>query len=537
MPAVRVETLALAASLFFALACNGLFWHAVLADRPLARMGTLLFSLGLGVAMTALQFVFLALLMNRWTAKPVLAIFIVCTAVATYYMNAFTVFIDQDMLRNVLRTDVSEASELLSLGMLPHLALYAGLPLALLWRVRIKREAWRRALTGRLFSMALAFGVAVLALLSVYSQLAPLMRNHKEIRYLVTPGNVAYSLVHVLNNEASAAQRPRLPVGTDATLGAGWAERKKPVLFVIVVGETVRAANWGLSGYARQTTPKLAQREVINFAQMTSCGTNTEVSVPCMFSVHGRRHYDDAKIHQSESLLNVLSHAGFNVLWRDNQSGCKGACTGVGEERLSNAKVPELCDGQRCLDEILLHDLDRVLADRRGNRVLVLHQLGNHGPAYFERYPAAFRRFQPTCDTADIATCSTESIVNSYDNALLYTDHVLAKTIDFLRRQAPEYDTAMIYLSDHGESLGENGLFLHGVPYAIAPAEQTRVPLVMWFSPEYARDFGVDTGCLRARAARPASHDNLFHSVLGLLDVRTHVYDAALDVSAACRSG
>ena len=534
-PALRVETLALFAGLFFTLSSNGLFWRAAFAERDFAGAGDWLFAAGLFVTLTALHFLILLVLCNRWTAKPLLAVILIATAFASYYMASYTVFLDPSMLRNVLRTDVKEAGELFSLGMLPHLVLYGLLPLLLLTRVRVVRDAWRPALLRRALSLVL--GVLILggALVAIFQDMAPLMRNNKEVRYLITPANYLYSLARVLGSDASAATRERQQIGLDATLAPSWQTRKKPTLFVVVVGETARAANWGLSGYARQTTPQLAERDVINFAQVTSCGTNTEVSLPCMFSLQGRRNYDEDKIRGSESLLNVLERAGLRVLWRDNQSGCKGVCTGVETQKLDSAKVPGLCDGERCFDEILTHDLDQVLADRQGNLVIVMHQLGNHGPAYYKRYPDAFRRYTPECETPDLAKCERETVVNAYDNAILYTDHVLAKTIDFLKAKSATYDTAMLYVSDHGESLGENGLYLHGVPYSIAPKVQVEVPMTLWVSPGYAQSFALDTDCLRQRAAQPATHDNLFHSLLGMLDVRTSIYDAGLDVAAQCR--
>ena len=534
-PALRVETLALFAGLFFTLSSNGLFWRAAFAERDFAGAGDWRFAAGLFVTLTALHFLILLVLCNRWTAKPLLAVILIATAFASYYMASYTVFLDPSMLRNVLRTDVKEAGELFSLGMLPHLVLYGLLPLLLLTRVRVVRDAWRPALLRRALSLVL--GVLILggALVAIFQDMAPLMRNNKEVRYLITPANYLYSLARVLGSDASAATRERQQIGLDATLAPSWQTRKKPTLFVVVVGETARAANWGLSGYARQTTPQLAERDVINFAQVTSCGTNTEVSLPCMFSLQGRRNYDEDKIRGSESLLNVLERAGLRVLWRDNQSGCKGVCTGVETQKLDSAKVPGLCDGERCFDEILTHDLDQVLADRQGNLVIVMHQLGNHGPAYYKRYPEAFRRYTPECETPDLAKCERETVVNAYDNAILYTDHVLAKTIDFLKAKSATYDTAMLYVSDHGESLGENGLYLHGVPYSIAPKVQVEVPMTLWVSPGYAQSFALDTDCLRQRAAQPATHDNLFHSLLGMLDVRTSIYDAGLDVAAQCR--
>jgi lipid A ethanolaminephosphotransferase len=256
-----------------------------------------------------------------------------------------------------------------------------------------------------------------------------------------------------------------------------------------------------------------------------------------MFSPWGRHDYDEARIRGHQSLLHVLEHAGIATLWRDNQSGCKGVCEGLAVDRLDGADDPVLCANGRCMDEILLSDLPERVREldraRPGDRVIVLHQLGNHGPSYFERYPAAFRRFTPTCDTPELGDCSREQIVNSYDNAVLYTDHVLARTIDTLGRM-DGYDTAMIYLSDHGESLGENGLFLHGMPRAIAPEQQTRVPMAMWFSAGFAADRRLDMSCLRERAARPADHDLLFSSVLGLMQVHTSLYDPQRDVFAGC---
>ncbi|MBC7941007.1 MAG: sulfatase-like hydrolase/transferase, partial [Chitinophagaceae bacterium] len=280
----------------------------------------------------------------------------------------------------------------------------------------------------------------------------------------------------------------------------------------------------------------LAAQDVLNFRDVGACGTNTETSLPCMFSAIGRRDYDEDRIRGSESLLHVLQHAGFQVLWRDNQSGCKGVCDGLPLQQIDPAQQPGMCTDGHCLDDVLLQGLDTVARDAHGNVVIVLHMLGNHGPAYFKRYSEAFRRFTPTCDTVELRGCSREEIVNAYDNALLYTDHVLANTIAFLKTLEPRFDTAMLYVSDHGESLGENGLYLHGIPYATAPEAQTKVPMVWWLSKGFTRSFGLDRDCLAAQTTRPWGHDQLFHSLLGLLQVETSVYERALDISAACRS-
>lgn len=535
-PVLTSTRLAVVAGVFFAVAANTPFLSAVLAGRDPVLPSSWLFALAMLVALAAVHILLLSLVMVRPLARPLLALLIVATAFATYYMQRFGIYLDPTMLRNVLKTGPAEAGELFGWGMLPHLLLFAGLPLLVLWRVRLQRQPWGRAVAWRLATVAGSAGLLVAALLLVFQDLSAQMRNQRETRYLITPANFIWSAARVAADSTREAQAARTPAGLDARLGASWATRTKPVLLVLAVGETARAANWGLNGYARQTTPELAtSSQVINFSDVTACGTNTETSLPCMFAPVGRRDYDERRIRTGESLLHVLNRAGMQVLWRDNQSGCKGVCDGLAAQQLDNAKLPEWCDGGRCLDEVLLEGLDTVARDAKGNLVIVLHMLGSHGPAYFKRYPETFRRYTPTCDTGELRRCSREQVVNAYDNALLYTDHVLARTIAFLQSQASRYDTALVYVSDHGESLGEKGLYLHGMPYAIAPDEQTKVPMTWWLSAGYTASFGLDTACLKRAAAQAQSHDNLFHTTLGLLQVQAREYEPSLDITRACR--
>lgn len=534
------EGLILLASLWFTLICNVPFWQAALQGRELAALSTWRFLLATALLLTALHFLLAALLATRRTVKPLLGSLFIVAAGVSYYTGKFGIYVDPDMLRNVLRTDPAEAGELLNANLFLHLALYLALPLFFLYRVQLPSRRLPAALLARGVSLLVALGLGVSGLALAYQDLASLLRNHKEVRYLVTPGNAVYSLFRVLGKDAQARTGAKNVIAPDAALGAGWASRHKPVLFVLVVGETARAANWGEhagpDGLRRDTAPQTTAAGVINFRDVSSCGTNTEVSLPCMFAAQGRRRYDEDLIRNSESLLHVLARAGFRVIWRDNQSGCKGVCSDLEQLRPDVHARPELCDGERCLDEILLDGAPRLVADNQGNLVLVLHQLGNHGPAYYKRHPESFRQFTPACDTADLSQCSQAQIANSYDNALRYTDHFLAQTIAFLKGQEEKYDTALLYVSDHGESLGEKGLYLHGMPYAISPREQTQVPMLLWLSPGYARSFRLDTACLQQVATQPASHDHLFHSVLGLLDVQTRARDEQLDLSATCRS-
>jgi lipid A ethanolaminephosphotransferase len=530
------ETAALVLSLFWLLSANRTFLGTALKDHGWGDASAWGFALALAVMLLALHFLLLALVGLRHAFKPLAALLIVGTAFASHFMDRFGVYLDPPMLRNVLRTDTKEAGELFSWPLLPHLAWQAGLPLLALWRLRLVRRPWTRAAVVRAGALLVAAAVIVAAILAVFQPFSSLMRNQKDLRYLITPANYLWSLGSVLAADAKGAAAPRQAIGLDATQGPGWAQRTRPTVLVFVVGETARAANWGLSGYARQTTPALAATpDVINFAQVTSCGTNTEVSLPCMFAPVGRRAYDEGRIRGNESLLHVLAHAGLGVQWVDNQSGCKGVCEGLPTAFVKDWSPPGLCADGRCLDEGLLHGLQERLGQAQGGQVLFLHQLGNHGPSYFRRHPPAFGRFQPACEQDDLRQCSREQIVNAYDNALLYTDHLLATLIQRLKKASDQgVDTALIYVSDHGESLGENGVFLHGLPYTIAPDVQKQVPMVMWFSPGFAQGRGLDVQCLARRASQAAAHDHLFHIVLGLMDVRTALHEKAWDLSAEC---
>ena len=534
-PTLSSDALVLLASLFFALSANGPFWHGVLDGRAFADASTWRFAAGVAVMLLAVHVLIVAPFAHRWVVKPLLALLLLVTAFASFFMQRYAVFLDPTMLRNVLRTDVKEARELLGPALALHVLAFGVLPAALLWRVRVSARPWKRALLWRIGLWFGALAALVGALLLVFQDFSALMRNQTGLRYLITPANYLYSLVNVLSVDAQQAARPKQPIGLDAQRGPSWPSRQRPMAFVLVIGETARAANWGLNGYARQTTPELARLPLISFAHTTSCGTNTETSLPCMFAPVGRRDYDERRIRGSEGLLQVLQRAGLRLQWRDNQSGCKGVCDGVPVLQFEAKADTALCDGERCLDQVLLKGLDAAITRQDGPSVVVLHQLGNHGPAYYKRYPPELRRFTPTCDTPELRRCTREEIVNAYDNALLATDHFLAQTIALLQRLSATHDTALLYVSDHGESLGENNIYLHGLPYAIAPREQTEVPMLMWFSDGFAKSRGLDLACLVQRAKEPTSHDHLFHSILGLLDVRTSVYEPAWDLTASCR--
>lgn len=538
--AIGIEPLILIFCLFWTLTANQAFLHAAMDQLRGSGWAAWGFAAALVVLVTALHALLVGLVAARWNLKPLLAVLTLVAAATAFFSTHYGVYFDASMLRNVLRTNPAEASELLSWRLALHLLVYAVLPLAVLWRLPLARRSWRRALLMRLILLVLALLALIGAILSSYQPLASMMRNHKELRYLVTPVSPLWSSGRALGREGPVILRPREPIGTDAAAGPSWRERNKPLVLVLVVGESARAANWGLNGYERQTTPRLAQLPVVNFSDVTSCGSNTEVSVPCMFAPVGRRQYDEKRIRREESLLHVLARIGVKVQWRDNQSGCKGVCDGLPYETVAALDPPGLCADGRCYDEGLIADIDQRLATASGTQVWVLHMLGNHGPAYYRRYPQAQRPFTPDCREDDLHLCNIVQIVNAYDNAIAYTDHVLATAIEKLQAHAEDVDSALLFVSDHGESLGERGLFLHGLPYAIAPVEQTRVPMIFWASRGFERGAGLRQDCLlpqlRAQAGKPLGHDQLFHTTLGLLDVRTGLHEPELDLVGACRA-
>ncbi|MCB1555178.1 MAG: phosphoethanolamine transferase [Xanthomonadales bacterium] len=527
------EALALLLSVYFLLTAQQAFWQTVLGGDVFADAQRWSTSAALAVIIVAAHALLFGLLFNRWTVKPVAIVLLLTAAAAGYFMSRYRVFLDDDMLRNILHTDTKEAGELVTGGLVMHVALFGALPALLVWMWPLRRRPWRSALLYRSGFLLWCVALIVVGYLSQPQGVAAFARNHKPLRELVAPGNYLVSLWRVARSDLGGRSAAPIEIGLDARRETKPPDDRRPRLLVLVLGETVRAQNWGLNGYHRQTTPELARRDVLNFPDVSACGTSTEISLPCMFSPAGEAGYDRERLRRSESLLHVLHRAGVSVLWRDNQTGCKGTCDGLPFESFERGWPSPSCDDAGCLDQAMSEDLDALLAAHPGDFVLVLHMLGNHGPAYYKRYPDAFERWTPACREEDLARCSDESIRNAYDNAILYGDHWIASLIDRLRLHQA-HDVVLWYLSDHGESLGEGGLYLHGVPKSIAPDTQRKVPMTIWLGDGLVADEPTVEHCLAQRRLQPASHDQLFHSVLGLFGVQTSVYQPKRDLFAPC---
>ena len=532
---LRSEYLTLLAALFFILISNPVFWqHLYAVQQPSNVHGWLFMGVGALFLIVTLNLL-LTLLALPYLLKPVLTVLLIITPFVVYFMAQFGVMINVDMLRNAAQTNTTETLDLLTAKLALYWLFLGGLPLYFLWRTPLQFRPLRREVWIKL-SIVLASAL-VLGLISFgfYKEFASVFRNHRELRYLLAPTNYIQAASSYLKQNTKLQAVVVAPIGLDAkrsiVVGA------RPTLTVIVVGETARAANFSLNGYKKETNPRLKQEAgLINLPAVRSCGTDTAVSVPCMFSMFEKRHYSADQAQSHQGLLDVVQRAGYQVLWRDNQSGCKGACDRVPNENTSTFAEAKLCQDGECFDEALLQGLQEKIDSLQRDTVIVLHMMGSHGPAYFKRYPKAFAKFQPTCDTAQLDQCTQTQITNSYDNSLLYTDFVLSNLIDLLRKNSSKVDTAMTYISDHGESLGERGLYLHGTPYLLAPDQQTHIPAMLWLSPDYAKRTQINLACLQSKAGNTYSHDNLFHSTLGLLNIKTSLYQSELDWYAPCRN-
>ncbi len=557
----RPTGLIVATSVWIATLGNLVLWSGLWRLSALQGARGLAFGAALALMIAAALALLASLLAWRWTLKPALVALLLAAAAGAHFMAAYGVVIDPAMMTNVLQTDPHEAGDLLSMRLVLTVLALGVLPALAVWRLPVRYAPWPRQLARNAGLFAAAAAVLAAAGLMAFQPLASTLRNHHELRYQINPLNSLYALAHAALRPLWRGHLPLRPLGEDAMLGATRAGAPRPPLLVLVLGETARSGNFGINGYERPTTPELAREQVATFRNAWSCGTSTAASVPCMFSHLGRDGFE-GRTADFENLLDVIRHAGMAVLWIDNQSGCKGVCERVASFSTAGTQNPVWCADGECFDEVMLQGLDARIAalpaaQRARGVVVVLHQMGSHGPAYHKRSPQAFKRFQPECASNNLQDCTREEVVNAYDNSIAYTDHFLASTIHWLQAQEGQsppgrpkgteppwgatpqvsggpYQTAMVYLADHGESLGENNLYLHGLPYAIAPDVQKRVPWISWLSPGFELHSGVTAGCLQSLRDAPLSHDHFFHSVLGLLHVQTRAYQPAMDVYAGC---
>lgn len=540
-PARASTTLVVLASLWLAVIGNVALWQNLMHLPDITGIHGAVFMAAFAFMIACMTAAVLSLLAWQYTLKPAITLLLLLAGFATHYMLMYGIVVDTPMLVNVLQTDTREARDQLSWQLFVTVFFISVLPIIWLWRQPVISIQWGQQLLRNIgllvASLVLALGTTQL----VFQDFASLMRNHTAMRYQINPLNSIYAVLDMTVIPAEQPRGPMQTLGEDAHIAPRALETpQRPPLLVFVLGETARSQNFSLNGYTRNTTPQLAKETVTSFTHVSSCGTSTAESVPCMFSHLGREAFHQ-RAHEFENMLDVLQRAGYAVLWMDNQSGCKDQCARIPHVNTSELTLNGYCDKGECKDTVMLARIDAELSklspERRARgTVVVLHQMGSHGPAYFKRSPVEFKPFTPECTDTSLSQCSQAEVINAYDNTIVFTDHFLSRVIAWLKTREKTNTPAMLYVSDHGESLGEKNMYLHGLPYSVAPPEQTTVPMITWLSPGFEQLSRVNTRCLQAQRDKPLSHDNLFHSVLGLMSVKTAVYQRERDFFATCAS-
>ncbi|MEN4559472.1 phosphoethanolamine transferase EptA [Pantoea agglomerans] len=536
-PVMHRVTFIILFSIYISVFLNLAFYRQAYSLIPLNELKNILFLFSMPLVAFSVINIVVTIASFLWLDRITIALFIFVSATAQYFIQHYGIILDRSMITNMVDTTPAESMALLTPKMIV-VIFFTGIFMAVLafWPAFKKSvPVWKGVLERALSLVISVVLIAVIAML-FYKDYASLFRNNHELVKSLSPSNfIAASLSYY--NHRERANLPLVKIGEDAHQLPHMLNGPKKNLTILVVGETSRAANFSLGGYSRPTNPLLAEDDVVYFPDVSSCGTSTAVSVPCMFSNMPRKHYDDALASHQEGLLDIIQRAGLSVLWNENDAGCKGACDRVPNQDMTALNLPGMCIKGECYDEVLFHGLEEYIKQLQGNGLIVLHTIGSHGPTYNHRYPPAFRKFTPTCETNQIQECSQDQLINTYDNTILYADYIVDKAIELLKAHQDEFTTSLVYLSDHGESLGEKGVYLHGLPYAIAPEAQTRVPLLIWLSPDYQQRYAVDYKCLSQQATtQKYSQDNLFSTMLGITGVQTREYVSSDDIVASCRN-
>ncbi len=500
---------------------NVVLYHAPLFAFASARLDALnsgglltLATLSVLVAfITALALAAVSIVSQR-LLKPLCMAGAILNACALYFIQTYGVLLDKTMMGNVLNTDAVEVTTLWHPTLvLDVLALGLGPCLLLAW-VRL-RPARRLRLAG-FAGVVLVFGVGWIYAAS--STWLWIDKHAKSIGGLILPWSYTINLARYQTSQwAASRQAEPLP-------DARFASDEKTVV-ILVIGESARRRNFSLYGYARATNPMLSASGAVPLANTEACATYTTEALLCILS------HDDPSLRlagATELLPSYLQRHGIDVIWRSNNWGEPPLKVGTYERARD---LERSCTGTMCShDDLLLSGLAQRIRSSPARKVfVVLHQSGSHGPAYNIKVPPSFEHFKPVCDSVDLSRCTPQSLLNAYDNTILYTDHVLGRAIDLLK-DMDGMSATLLYISDHGESLGEQGLYLHGTPMALAPGVQKEVPFVVWMSDDFQRRHRTDAATL----ARGAAHfqGQVFHSVMGAFDMRSSIYQPQLDIYA-----
>ena len=468
---------------------------------------------------------------------------------AEYYMVFCETPISPGVIKSIFETNFNEAFEILELKLIVFCIFIAIMMLFIFSKIKLPKVSSYKTLLIHFGGCILFFSLGFLLIGFNYSKLS-VFAKQSIIGYYINIDNFLFGTFKV---GKKYFQKPKVLKILDEN---PFKKNKNKNHFVVLfVGETSRKSSFSLNGYQRKTNPMLEKQDIVNFKYATSCGTYTAYSLPCMFSFKTRKRFKESELN--ENVLQILVKAGVDVTWYENDdNSSKNQAKGKGIEyiNLRYEKSP-LCDKKRCYDEIALQKIENEIVKFSGkidnkinltnnnkkicdknnsntfaikDKIVVFHMIGSHGPLYYKRYPRKWAKFQPECMEANPSVCSVEELKNAYDNTILYQDFILSETIDLLREMKKKHeniDISMIYVSDHGESLGEKGAFLHAFPYALAPKEQTEIPFIIWTSNNVLKNKFLSF------SDKSVSHDNLSHTLLGIFDISSVVKDDKLDLT------
>ncbi len=469
--------------------------------------------------------------------KPALIFLFLSASIAMYFSNTLNVYFDVDMIANIFETDYREATELIVKPLFVSILLFGILPTLMIYILDIQYLTLKKQTFQNTALVFISLSAAVLVALPHYASHSSFVRsNNIALRGSILPSSYIQSTYSYAKKQWHFADEHQVRLSLDdaPVKNERWSSFKKPLALVVIVGETARADSFSLQNNAADSY--LKQDNLIYFSNFSSCGTSTVVSVPCMFMPVNKSEYSRNLQYKYENILDLSVKSGFNTSWFDNLNGCKGLCQIIGEVRPNASDNPKFYHDDQFYDEVLVEKLASSISKVKGDQLRILHQMGSHGPAYYKRIPKAFIKHEPACLTEDFSQCSQEAIKNTYSDTVAYTEYVISKAISELEKLKETHDTALIYVSDHGESTGEMGLYLHGIPWMLAPEEQTHIPALMWFSDSYIQSRHLNTDCLEASRDELYSHDNISHTILSVLDIETSVYQPSLDLLSPCRS-
>jgi len=463
--------------------------------------GILLITSFVIIAIMLNLFVFyIGLYLLRLVGKWIIVLFFNINALCIYFINNYGVIIDRSMIGNILNTNYAETSSFLSFSLILYLFFIGVIPSVLIYNIKYEKIKFKPFIIHN--SLILLF-ILLISYINSPNWLW-IDKNSKKVGSLIMPWSYVVNTCRFYHKKNKENKKQKL------LPNAKILNNTKSVC-VVVIGESARSANFSLYGYNKKTNPLLSKIKNLHIYKAESSATYTTAGVKAILD------YEESN-DLNEILPNYLYRNGVDVIWRTTNWGEPTVNIKNYQDKNELAK---LCNDSKCsYDEILLHNLqDVILKSKKDKILIVLHTSTSHGPVYYKKYPPEFENFKPVCESVELSKCTNQELINAYDNTILYTDYILANLVKKLKG-LNDYNTSMIYVSDHGESLGENNLYMHGIPLSIAPKEQFEIPFIVWTSND----------SIQLKNNKMLSQYHVFHSVLDFLDVESVIYDENMSI-------